>query len=102
MEVETRATKDGVGLWKTGLRGVQSQVETEVDVSSLAAAVALQASYAALSAAGAQAVSYAGVSCGTYQVLNVQSSIQPLAGAVGGLSGAPTHVVKASWTLIGV
>ena len=100
--VESRAGVPGVGLWQVGVAGREFQVETIVDMSSWATAVALAASYKSLQASNPQTIVFGGVTMPyLVQVLDVHATAESCIG-IGGLSVHAVAIVRAQWKLIAV
>jgi hypothetical protein len=108
LAIVQRPGVNGTAFIKAGTKGEPFQMRSFRDETTLTAAAALIESYKALIGAAPQTIVWAGLDyfalhANKYEVLNVRPlNVQKIAGATGGLSGAPAAICEALWDLIPV
>jgi hypothetical protein len=104
IQLETRAGVDGVGAWKTGMRGREMTIETVTDVLNFADAILAANNYTALIGAAPQSLIYGGVAMAySLLVLDVTPvELQQTCLGVGGRLGRSYGLCVARWRVIPV
>ena len=102
--LESRAGVNGVGAWKTGVRGRELTIDTVADMVDQTDAIAALGNYTLLCGAAPQSLIYAGHAM-IYQVLVLE--VEPVEVAatllgVGGRLGISHGLLAARWKLIPV
>lgn len=106
LEIVDRPGVDGLGFWRTGVRGMPFELVSGVDVQHLGAGQQKRLAYAALIGSNPLSLVQYDVHWDQVElrfvVLDVETQIREIAALVGGFSQASRAWVRARWTLIAV